>query len=177
MPRVLLIGDSISRGYTVPTRHVLAGKVNVHRAPENCGPTATAMQKLDLWLGDRNWDVIHFNFGIHDRNTPASDYLIRLEHILGRLASTGASLIWATTTPIGAGAELYEQGSSERSNGLATPLMARHGVRINDLHALTLPKLGEIQIPKDCHFHEAGYELMGRQVADAIVAALRDRGR
>jgi hypothetical protein len=68
LPRVLLIGDSVSRGYTLPTRKVLAGKANVHRAPANCGPTAAGVQKLDAWLGEGKWDVIHFNFGIHDQS-------------------------------------------------------------------------------------------------------------
>ena len=66
LPRVLLIGDSVSRGYTLAARHALAGRVNVHRAPENCGSTANGVKKLDIWLGDGKWDVIHFNFGLHD---------------------------------------------------------------------------------------------------------------
>src|SRR5689334_22631584 len=33
LPRVLLIGDSISINYTLPTRKLLAGKANVHRNP------------------------------------------------------------------------------------------------------------------------------------------------
>src|SRR5262249_23387958 len=59
LPRVLLIGDSVSRGYTQAARKALAGKANVHRAPENCGPTANGLNKLDVWLGDRHWKVIH----------------------------------------------------------------------------------------------------------------------
>ena len=39
LPRVLLIGDSISIGYTVPVREILKGKANVHRPLTNCGPT------------------------------------------------------------------------------------------------------------------------------------------
>jgi hypothetical protein len=31
LPRVLLIGDSISMGYTLPVRTALKGKANVHR--------------------------------------------------------------------------------------------------------------------------------------------------
>ena len=73
LPRILLIGDSVSRGYTQPTRKALAGKANVHRAPANCGPTASGLKNLDAWLGEGKWDVSHFNFGIHDRATPAAD--------------------------------------------------------------------------------------------------------
>ncbi len=66
LPRVLLIGDSISIGYTVPTRAALKGKANVHRIPTNGGPTIRGVEQIDKWLGDGEWDVIHFNWGLHD---------------------------------------------------------------------------------------------------------------
>jgi len=66
LPRVLLIGDSISIGYTVPTRALLKGKANVHRPPTNCSSTGYGLTMLDAWLGAKKWDVIHFNFGLHD---------------------------------------------------------------------------------------------------------------
>jgi hypothetical protein len=99
-PRVLLIGDSVSRAYTETVRRELAGKANVHRAPANCGPTATGLKKIDVWLGEGKWDIIHFNFGIHDRNTPIADYTARLDQLIARMKKTGATLIWANTTPL-----------------------------------------------------------------------------
>jgi hypothetical protein len=90
LPRVLLIGDSVSRGYTQSVRKALAGKANVHRAPANCGPTSLGLRKLDVWLGDGNWDLIHFNFGIHDRSTPIAEYGQRLEQLVERMKTTGA---------------------------------------------------------------------------------------
>jgi hypothetical protein len=42
LPRVLLIGDSISIGYTVAVRDRLKGRANVHRPTTNCGPRPTA---------------------------------------------------------------------------------------------------------------------------------------
>ena len=96
LPRVLLIGDSVSGGYTLPARRALAGTANVHKAPENCGPTANGLKKLDVWLGNGKWDVIHFNFGIHDRATPPAVYEQRLETIVARLQKTGAKLVWAS---------------------------------------------------------------------------------
>ncbi len=62
LPRVLLIGDSISIGYTVPVRKLLAGKANVHRIPTNGGPTTRGLEQIDKWLGKKPWDVIHFNW-------------------------------------------------------------------------------------------------------------------
>src|SRR5688572_21808238 len=66
LPRVLLIGDSISIGYTLAVRDLLKGKANVHRIPTNGGPTTNGLARLKQWLGDGKWDVIHFNWGLHD---------------------------------------------------------------------------------------------------------------
>src|SRR5438270_1565554 len=66
LPRVLLIGDSISIGYTIPTRELLKGKVNLHRIPTNGGSTKDGLANIDKWLGKGKWDVIHFNWGLHD---------------------------------------------------------------------------------------------------------------
>src|SRR5436309_269245 len=75
LPRVLLIGDSISMGYTLPVRKLLDGKANVHRIPENGGPTTTGLAQIDRWLGDGKWDVIHFNWGLHDIKRDGQDRL------------------------------------------------------------------------------------------------------
>ena len=66
LPRVLLIGDSISMGYTLDVRELLKDKANVHRIPTNGGPTTNGLKGLKDWLGDSKWDVIHFNWGLHD---------------------------------------------------------------------------------------------------------------
>ena len=129
LPRVLLIGDSVSRGYTLATRKALAGKANVHRAPENCGPTANGLKKLDIWLSDKKWDVIHFNFGIHDRATKPADYEARLQTIVERLQKTGAKIIWASTTPVPPdtkdGATM--PAAIEERNAIAARVMQKNG--------------------------------------------------
>lgn len=66
LPRVLLVGDSISMGYDQPTRELLAGRATVHRPPENCQSTQHGLKRIETWLGDTPWDVIHFNWGIWD---------------------------------------------------------------------------------------------------------------
>jgi hypothetical protein len=174
LPRVLLIGDSVSRGYTQPVRRALAGKANVHRAPANCGPTASGVKNLDAWMGEGRWDLIHFNFGIHDRATPAADYTRRLEEITLRLNKTGAKVIWASTTPIPDDpAHNQTAASVVEKNALAADIMKRHEIPTDDLFSAVTPLLGKLQNPKDVHFNGEGYEFLGRKVADSIEAALR----
>ena len=169
LPRVLLIGDSVSRGYTQAVRQALVGKANVHRAPANCGPTASGLKNLEVWLGDGRWDVIHFNFGIHDRNTPVNEYLDRLATIVKRLQATGARLIWASTTPIPDDpAKKQSAASIVERNTAAAALMAKHGIAVNDLFTAITPRLAELQNPNDVHFNAAGYDFLGARVAEVV---------
>ena len=165
LPRVLLIGDSVSRAYTQTVRKELAGKANVHRAPANCGPTATGLRKMDTWLGKGAWDIIHFNFGIHDRNTPLADYRDRLEQLIARMRQTGATVVWANSTPLPDVPEKYTAESMVVRNAAAAEVMAEHDVAVNDLFAAITPRLAELQNPNDCHFSGAGNTFLGETVA------------
>jgi acyl-CoA thioesterase-1 len=185
LPRVLLIGDSISIGYTPPVRELLKGKANVHRPPTNCASTVTGLQQLDQWLGDKKWDVIHFNWGLHDlkyidakgnlvavdkgkQQVPPAEYEKNLRTLVERLKKTGAKLIWASTTPVPQGAEGRVVGDEVKYNQVAAGVMAENGIEIDDLYALTEPKLKEIQMPANVHFTPEGY----KQLAQAVVAKI-----
>lgn len=150
LPRVLLIGDSISMGYTLPVREKLKDVANVHRPLENCGDTARGLARLDVWLGQGHWDVIHFNFGLHDlkyldakRNyvapengkqvAPPQDYEKNLRELVARLQKTGARLIFATTTPVPSGSLGRVEGDDRRFNEIAGRVMNDMGVAIDDL--------------------------------------------
>ena len=173
LPRVLLLGDSISRGYTLPVRAMLAGRANVHRAPENCGPTANGLAKLGVWLGREHWDIITFNFGIHDRATPVAVYEERLAEIIRQLRPTGARLIWITSTPIPANLPRYpESAAIPVLNAAGSALAQRERLDRLDLGHLIAPVASRLQVPGDVHFTAEGYDVLGRYVAGAIAAAL-----
>ena len=182
LPRVLLIGDSISIGYTVPVQKALAGKANVHRIPENGADTVNGLKKIDSWLGDSHWDVIHFNWGLHDlkvtpeggRQVPIEEYEKNLASLVDRLKRTGAKLIWATTTPVPQGKQNPPRESSDapKYNAAARRVMESEGVVIDDLYAVAMPRLAEIQRPLNVHFNDAGWAALGSEVAEAIRAVL-----
>ena len=173
LPRVLLIGDSVSRGYTQAVRKLLAGKANVHRAPANCGPTASGIKNMDVWLGAGKWDLIHFNFGIHDRNTPVAEYQQRLEQLIERMKKATDRLVWATSTPCPDTSDgKYKSAPIIERNAAALPVMQRHQIPVDDLFAAITPRLKEMQNPDDVHFTAQGYDFLGEVVAKAIEAEL-----
>ena len=185
LPRVLLIGDSISIGYTLPVRKLLAGKANVHRIPENGGPTIHGLANIDRWLGDRRWDVIHFNFGLHDlkrmengqQQVPLAQYEKNLGSIVERLKKTGARLIWASTTPVPEGKVNPPRIAADVPlyNEAAMRVMREAEVEVDDLYSFALARLGEIQRPVNVHFTDAGSDALAVQVAASIEGAIRGR--
>jgi acyl-CoA thioesterase-1 len=192
LPRVLLIGDSISIGYTVPVREALRGKANVHRPMTNCGPTTRGVQSIDQWLSDGKWDVIHFNFGLHDlkyvddagKNAPPDkghpqvserEYEKNLETIVARLKKTGAKLIFATTTPVPPGADARIKGDEQKYNAVARRVMTKNGATIDDLYAFAEPRLAEIQLPANVHFKPEGSKQLAEQVAGSVLRALNGK--
>lgn len=182
LPRMLIIGDSISMGYTLPVRELLKDRVNVHRIPENGGPTTYGVRQLDKWLGDGKWDVITFNFGLHDlkimdnglQQVPPQDYEKNLRTIVARLKATGAKLIWVNTTPVPEGdlnppRHFYD---AMKYNEIAAKVMKDNGITTLDLYAFALPQLAHIQKPHDVHFSAEGYRALAQQIAAAVQAAL-----
>ena len=186
LPRVLLIGDSISMGSTVPVRTRLAGQANVHWPPENCGDTARGLKSIDQWLGSGKWDVIHFNFGLHDLKyldykgalaapdkgkqvASVEAYEKNIRALVARLKLTGAKLIFATTTPVPGGSQGRIERDEVRYNQTAIAVMKENGVAVDDLHALVRTRQDKIQLPKNVHFTPAGYE----ELADAVVASIK----
>ena len=183
LPRVLLIGDSISIGYTAPVRQLLAGRADVRRVNGNASSSGYGLEHLDRWLTGEAWAVIHFNFGIHDAKLPPEGirhasveaYAANLRRIVARLKATGARLVWATSTPIPLGGNLSAKrrfADITAYNAAAERVMRDEGVAINDLHAAITPRAAEFWKPRDLHFTPAGYDLLAEHVARAIRAAL-----
>lgn len=189
LPRVLLIGDSISIGYTLPTRELLQGKANLHRIPTNGGPTVNGLTNLDKWLGDTKWDVIHFNWGLHDlkymdekgslaepsqgkQQAPPGDYEKNLRQLVQRLKKTGAKLIWCTTTPVPEGAAGRVPGDEDKYNAVAAKIMQEEGVAVDDLCAFARPQLAKIGLPANVHYSPEGSRVLATKVAESIMQAL-----
>ena len=145
LPRVLLIGDSISIGYTLSAREALKGVANVHRIPTNGGPTSKGLSNIEDWLGSSKWDVIHFNWGLHDLcyrhpdsktqgnrdkvngsvTHSVEEYSRNLEKLVVRMKKTGSRLIFATTTPVPQGEAGRKVGDDILYNKAALTLRIR----------------------------------------------------
>ena len=80
---------------------LLKGKANVFRpmrgqSPDNCGDTSIGLERIDPWLGERKWAVIHFNWGLHDikvmdgkHQVGIEDYEKNLRALVAKITRSG----------------------------------------------------------------------------------------
>lgn len=198
LPRVLIIGDSISIGYTAGVRGNLKGIANVHRIPGNAGHTGMGIASLEKWLDPEkgSWDLIHFNWGLWDlcyRNPKSTtqgnrdklngklthtpeQYAANLETLVTRLKKTKATLIFATTTPVPTGEAGRKVGDDKIYNEAALAVMRKHDIGITDLHAVMEGKMDRFgQKPGDVHFTPEGSALLAMAVSQRIKDALKQK--
>jgi hypothetical protein len=193
LPKALLIGDSISIGYTPHVVAALKGKVEVKHHKGNAQHTGTGLKMLDRWVGETEWDVIHFNWGLWDLcyrhpqskvqgrrdkgrgtlTTSLEQYEKNLDQLAARLKKTNARLIWAHTTTVPKGEAGRKVGDDDKYNKAATRVMKKYGIEINDLKALTDSFPAELfTAPGNVHFKTEGSRKLGQTVADKILEAL-----
>jgi len=204
LPNVLILGDSISIGYTLLVREGLKGTANVYRPmrkdrqPDNCGDTTIGLANLDKWLGEKKWDVIHFNWGLWDLcyrhpesksqgkrdkirgtlSTSSEQYEKNLETLIARLKKTGATLIFATTTRVPEGEPGRHVGDDAKYNAIAQRVMERHKIPVTDLYAVTKDFPGDHFVgPGDVHFTKKGSTKLAEQVTAIITQQLEKKSQ
>jgi len=195
LPRVLVVGDSISMNYHEAAERELKGIANYYRIDGNSGSTVDAVRNMDMWLGDytlpgRHWDIIQFNSGLHDMKqkvlrgpyaVPIERYKANLRKEIALLKRTGATLIWCSTTPVqnDSGSASYAfrtQGAEKEFNAAALEVMREYPeIRINDLRrAVNESNVFDAwRKARDVHFYRKEEQAaLGKAVADAVRKAV-----
>jgi acyl-CoA thioesterase-1 len=184
LPHVLIIGDSISIGYTPFFEKQLAGKAIVQHNPSNAGTSGNGVFMMDNWLDAKQgkWNVIHFNFGLHDlkrmsdggHQVQPEQYERYLRLFIARLRKTGAKLIWATTTPVPEGRVSPPRTPADVPlyNAIAVKVMKESGIAVNDLYTPALAHTADWQLRANVHYKPEGYEALAKEVAAAITLQL-----
>ena len=177
LPNVLLVGDSITRGYYPAVAKELAGAANVYLFATSCssGDPRLPGQLRDYFsMMGVKFVVIHFNNGMHGWGYTEQQYAAGIPEMIAalRAGAPQATLIWATTTPV-----LHDSTTGESTNAridernrLAASLMSKENIATDDQHALMLQHQDTHN--GDVHFTEAGSAMQAAQVAQIIRQAL-----
>jgi len=186
LPNVLLIGNSVMNGYKNIVIPGLKEKMNVDYwlTPKHL-KSEFLFEDLATIVRYRKYDVIHFNIGLHGwqkGRIAKNEYVPLLEKYVSTLKENAgdARLVWGSITPV------TETGKSElnseinptitKRNGLAKKLMNKLNIPVNDLYELVADKL-ELSKGDRFHWNPAGYNLMGSQCINVILAELEHESK
>lgn len=175
LPRVLLIGDSITRAYYGEVEKRLAGKAYVARLASSAFISDPMLLKqITMVLGSMKFDVIHFNNGMHGWQHSEEEYRKAFPAYLAIIQqhATQAKLIWAATTPLKVSPPMKPGemiASDERiaaRNEIALEMVRPAKIPVDDLFT---PMKGHPEYHSDnVHFKANGIAVQADQVASEI---------
>ena len=141
---VMVLGDSVRAGYYPLVFNPLNRPgIRFIEPVSELWDTREAVRQMENWLAMADhFDVIHFNFGLHDirrwtpgiTSVPLAEYAANLELVGRRFQATGARVIFATTTPVVPPTNFDRRPEDVIAyNAAAREVMGRLGIPVNDL--------------------------------------------
>ena len=180
---MLIIGDSISIGYTPFVKENLVDKADVFHNEGNAQHTRNGLDKIEKWIGDGAWDIIQINWGLWDlcyRNSnltgvasrdkvngelinSVNDYAKNLDALIKLIRrKSDAKIIFVTTTFVPENEPGRFSDDAIKYNKAAKEVMIKNNVLVNDIFEPSIlihEKLGKGEA--DVHFTKEGYKALG----------------
>ncbi len=174
LPRVLLIGDSISKGYHAAARAQLAGKAHVDRLSLSYGiGDPILVDTILAQVRHRKFRVIHLNNGLHGVAYSAADYEKGMRRLIVEIqkANPGATLVLATSTFVLPGYPGMSRQTIADRNAVVAKLAQEFHLQVDDLAAVTRDH-PEFYVGDKIHYNGKGCDALGKQVAENVAPLL-----
>lgn len=189
-PKILIIGDSISIGYTPFVKEALSSKYDVFHNLGNAQHTGTGLENISKWIGNEDYDIIQFNWGLWDLcyRHPESkhqgnrdkvngkvtfsieDYKANLDSIIKILKTkTKAKLVFVTTTYVPTNEVGRFQNDANKYNEAAKEIMKKNDIPINDIYAKSKKIHNKYGLGSDdVHYTSEGYKELSKLIVNFI---------
>jgi hypothetical protein len=186
--KVLIIGDSISLGYTPFLRKQLSG-CSIYHNPGNAMHTRYSLENIDKWVNSKDWEMIHFNWGLWDmcyrvtegenlyvknkmsglQDIPIKDYEENLVKLVKILKKTNAKLVFLTSTYVPHDEPGIKSEDVILYNNVAKEIMNKHIIPINDIYSKSKLIHQQYGISSaDVHYTEKGYRAIAYLISEFI---------
>ncbi len=180
LPHILIIGNSITKGYTPKVEPAFEGRAYVGRISNSkCLGDPALFDELESVLKHNKFDIIHFNNGLHGAGYTEEEYDKAFPKLIKLLRKyqPEAKLIWATTTPVRCGEGMT--GFTEFSdrvkvrNEIAMKHIAKAGdIIVDDLWSVVVDHPEYYAGGDGTHPVESGWEALAAQVTKVLEEAL-----
>lgn len=188
--QILVVGDSISLGYTPYLQNKIAVDHNegcdsyrdsTTTELGNAGNSKREAACIQMWISQETYSVVYFNAGMHDvhvkgcdqglteHQVELSDYLDNLQSIIDAIRSAGATPVFITTTPVEGNVFCHSNSDIIEYNANAIALMHSQGIEVLDLYSFVFPHQNVLHGDNGIHFTQFGYRMM----ADFLSSSMR----
>ena len=148
------------------------------------------MKRIKNWIGEKQWDVIQFNWGLwdlcyRDKNSKEQgnrdkihgkitynleDYEANLEAIVLILKeTTKAKLIFVTTSYVPEKEAGRYSNDPIKYNAVAKKLMNKHGILVNDIYEKSISIHKKYGLgTDDVHYTKEGYQKLSELIVKVL---------
>ena len=176
LPRVALIGDSITEGYFRAVFNALRGVARVDVLATSYSILSGAYQNMvKSFVADSAYDVVHYNYGLHAYGVDDDAYEAECSVMLDFIAERAKVVVGTSTTVLEN--DLKTESAHWKNkvisrNERLVKLATEKGMLIDDLNAVSKLLLGEYRAPDGVHFSEKGYQALAELVAESVKKVL-----
>ena len=172
LPRVLLVGDSITCGYQKIVRKALRGKCYVDYVATSYAIDNKFYSVLvENFVANSKYAAVHFNHGLHGFHMSPRTYKSKVKKLLQRIGESAKIILTESTA-------VYHEGNKRLNRDWMKRVKERNEIVAELVTELDCnwDKLFEISldIPKECrmddgvHYLEKGYEILAKSVVKSI---------
>ena len=178
LPRVLLIGDSITRGYESKVRARLQGVCYVDYVATSYAVDSPIYTKLmKAFVDDSRYALVHFNHGLHGIHMTKRTYKSGIKKLLLKIGKD-KKLILATTTVVYHGRSKRKHGAwmkrVRERNDTIKELASDLNLAVDDLYIVSQGIPAEKRAIDGTHYMDDGYEILADAVAESIKNLLKE---
>lgn len=176
LPRVLFVGDSITRAYYEDVRNKLGGKCYADYLATSYAVDSKIYTDVTAGLAaDSDYALIHFNHGLHGMHMTDKVYGEGIEKLLKEIGKN-RKVILATSTIVkesgNARIDYKQTGIILRRNEIVRHIAGKYGYGVDDLYTVSANVPNEMRLDDGVHYTEAGSERLAEHVAKVILSAL-----
>ncbi|MDB4924014.1 SGNH/GDSL hydrolase family protein [Mucilaginibacter sp.] len=183
LPRILLIGNSITRGYYPEVVELMKGKAYVARLATSkslCDPAL--LKEIDLIMSYYKFDIVQFNNGLHGFDYTEDEYKAAFPAFVQsiRKNAPNAKLMWATLTPLHtrADAKIFDlkiERIKIRNKIALDYVTAQKDIKVDDLWETVIDHPEYYQGGDGAHPLPVGYTALAQKVAAELTALMVEK--
>ena len=176
LPRVLLIGDSITHQYQQQVRELLKGTAYVDYISTSYGIDNPLYNNIIKgFYSNSKYDLVHFNHGLHAWHLSTKSYKNRIDKLLKKLNCKNTIIANSTVVYLKGNKEINQgaQNVIEKRNLALEQIANENGYSFNDLHSVSRTISPEFRTEEGIHYTEQGSIYLAKQVVEKIIKIIK----